>query len=105
MSSEIKNCPNALEPLACKTEIAATETMIEERIRPRSGRRNHLRLASIRSGRHGQALPSSLESGSGPRADSGPDSGRGSIAVPEPQGRDWTVDHRVARAGEVGLRR
>ena len=37
MSSEIKSCPNALEPSACKTEIAATETMIEELIRPDPG--------------------------------------------------------------------
>ena len=29
----------------------------------------------------------------------------GSIAVPEPQGRDRTVDHRGARFGEGGLRR
>jgi hypothetical protein len=105
MSSEIKSCPNALEPWACKTEIAATETMIEERIRPRFGRRNHLRLASMRSGRDGQGLPPSLESGSGRRTDVGLDSARGGIAVPEPQGRDRTVDHRGARFGEGGLRR
>jgi hypothetical protein len=37
MSSEIKSCPNPLEPSACKTEIAATETRIEERIRPDPG--------------------------------------------------------------------
>ena len=48
MSSEIKELSDRAGTLACKTEIAATETMIEERIRPRSGRRNHLRLASMR---------------------------------------------------------
>lgn len=48
MSSEIKELSDRAGTLACKTEIAATETMIEERSRPRSGRRNHLRLASMR---------------------------------------------------------
>jgi len=37
MSSEIKSCPNRLEPSVFYTETAATETMIEELIRPDPG--------------------------------------------------------------------
>jgi len=52
----------------------------------------------------GRGLPSSLVFRSGPCTDAGPDSGRGSVAVAEPQGPDRTVDHRGARSGEGALR-
>ena len=51
----------------------------------------------------GRGLPSSLVLGQG-HAPTGPDSGRGSVAVAEPQGPDRTVDHRGARSGEGALR-